>query len=70
MTIDDTFDVAVLGNVPGPGQPAEVLSLEKYPFHDEQSTIKITVDKKPISAGIDPYNKMIDRNPDDNLRSI
>jgi hypothetical protein len=30
----------------------------------------IITDKKPLKAGIDPYNKLIDRNSDDNLKSI
>ncbi len=32
-----------------------------------KSTYTFTTDKLPIRAGIDPYNKMIDRIPDDNL---
>jgi hypothetical protein len=27
-------------------------------------------DEKPLKAGIDPYNKLIDRNSDDNLKSV
>jgi ABC-type transport system involved in multi-copper enzyme maturation permease subunit len=33
-------------------------------------TFEVIVDERPDKVGIDPYNKMIDRNPDDNLRSI
>jgi hypothetical protein len=28
---------------------------------------EITVDRMPTRAGIDPYNKLIDRKPDDNV---
>lgn len=31
---------------------------------------KIVTDAKPLKAGIDPYNKLIDRNSDDNLKTI
>ena len=33
------------------------------------STHVFVVDKKPVKVGIDPYNKMIDRNPDDNMKT-
>lgn len=35
-----------------------------------KSTFTFITDKLPIKAGIDPYNKMIDRIPDDNLISV
>jgi hypothetical protein len=31
---------------------------------------KFVVDKKPYQAGIDPYNYLIDRVPDDNLKKL
>lgn len=39
----------------------------KIETNTEAATYKFTVDKLPIKAGIDPYNKMIDRIPDDNI---
>ncbi len=35
-----------------------------------ENTFTIVTDKKPVKAGIDPYNKLIDRNSDDNLKSV
>ena len=34
------------------------------------NTFTVVTDEKPLKAGIDPYNKLIDRNSDDNLKSI
>ncbi len=34
------------------------------------NTFTIITDKKPLKAGIDPYNKLIDRNSDDNLKDV
>ncbi|MGV8814602.1 MAG: ABC transporter permease/M1 family aminopeptidase [Gelidibacter sp.] len=34
------------------------------------NTFTIITDKKPLKAGIDPYNKLIDRNSDDNLKTV
>ena len=49
----------------------------KNPFYFElkwlsagDNTFTIITDEKPLKAGIDPYNKLIDRNSDDNLKSI
>lgn len=46
------------------------LILEKRWIKPGKSTFSFTTDKKPIKAGIDPYNKMIDRIPDDNLKAL
>lgn len=35
-----------------------------------ENTFTITTDKQPLKAGIDPYNKLIDRNSNDNLKSV
>ncbi len=34
------------------------------------NTFTVITDQKPIKAGIDPYNKLIDRNSNDNLKNI
>ena len=36
----------------------------------ETGTFEVVVDEKPTFAGIDPYNKLIDRNPSDNLIEV
>ncbi|APQ17475.1 peptidase M1 [Maribacter hydrothermalis] len=49
----------------------------KNPFYFElkwlsagDNTFTIITDEKPLKAGIDPYNKLIDRNSDDNLETV
>ncbi|MBS1915736.1 MAG: hypothetical protein JST87_05625 [Bacteroidetes bacterium] len=46
------------------------LYLHQYQFKHGQHKLSIIVKGKPISAGVDPYSKLIDRNPNDNLKSI
>ena len=46
------------------------LVLEKVWVKPGKSTFTYTTKKLPIKAGIDPYNKMIDRIPDDNLMTV
>lgn len=44
----------------------QVLYLKKHKITKNKQIIKILVDEKPRSGGIDPYNKLIDRKPDNN----
>jgi hypothetical protein len=44
--------------------------MEKQWFKTDSSTVTFVVDEKPTFAGIDPYNKLIDRNPEDNLIAV
>jgi hypothetical protein len=46
------------------------LVLKKEWVKPGKSTFTFTTSKLPIKAGIDPYNKMIDRVPDDNLMTV
>ncbi|NVJ86841.1 MAG: hypothetical protein HWE15_11085 [Algoriphagus sp.] len=46
------------------------LYLQKYKIKPGQSTITVRVKGEPAKAGIDPYNKLIDRIPDDNTISV
>ena len=44
--------------------------MRKYPISQTSQSITIVSDVKPHSVGIDPFNKLIDRNPDDNIKSV
>jgi ABC-2 type transport system permease protein len=60
----DWIDIGVLD---GDGQP---LFLEKRKIEQEETTFTLVVPKKPAKAGIDPYNKLIDRRPKDNAIAV
>jgi hypothetical protein len=47
-----------------------VLFLEKRPIRSGRSEVVVVVDSRPAFAGIDPYNKLIDRDSDDNLAEV
>ena len=47
-----------------------VLLLEKHRVQTGEATFEFVVDEKPTHVGIDPYNKLIDRNSDDNLKEL
>lgn len=46
------------------------LYLQKHKIKPGESTITLQVATEPAKAGIDPYNKLIDRIPDDNLIAV
>ena len=47
-----------------------VLYFQKHDIVSGETSITITVDEMPAYAGIDPYNKLIDRNSDDNVEAV
>ena len=60
----DLIDIGVLD------EKNEPLFLEKRKIENEKTTFTIVVAKKPARAGIDPYNKLIDRRPRDNTMAV
>jgi ABC-2 type transport system permease protein len=52
------------------GEDEEELYLKKYHITEINNKIKIIVDKAPKEVGVDPYNKLIDTNSNDNRRVL
>jgi aminopeptidase N len=71
MALDDWIDVGVFGeSASGAGTTEQVLYLGKQHVTAPAVTVTVTVDRRPLRAGIDPYNMLIDRTPGDNVRSV
>jgi len=69
IPMSDYIDVGIFGKEKKGGKSVDkTLYLQKHKISDKDTKIQITVDGKPEEAGIDPYNKLIDRKPDDNLK--
>lgn len=68
--LDEPFDIGVFTAEPGKKDfsAASVLYFERRPIRTGTQTLTVTVDQPPRFAGVDPYNKRIDRNSEDNLR--
>jgi ABC-type transport system involved in multi-copper enzyme maturation permease subunit len=64
VPIHDWIDIGVLD-----GQ-GNYLYLQKQLIEKQRTELTLVVDKLPAKAGIDPLNKLIDRNPDDNLMKV
>lgn len=70
--LDEAFDIGVFSAEPGKrGYTAkDVLWLQRQRIRSGTQQITVTVDRKPAFAGVDPYNKRIDRNSDDNVVAV
>ncbi|HYE47967.1 MAG TPA: M1 family aminopeptidase [Azospirillaceae bacterium] len=67
--MDDPVDIGVFAKDPEAPDfaAADVLYLEKHRIDPANPVVELVVDRVPRAFGIDPYNKLIDRNSDDNL---
>ncbi len=64
VELDDWIEIGVLD------EDGEFLYREKHRLSDETTTLTVTVGSKPQQAGVDPIVMLVDRNPDDNVRTV
>ena len=67
MPLADYIDIGVFSGNKDDEKP---LYMKREKFTQERQTFTIVVDRQPTRAGIDPYNKLIDRIADDNVIDI
>jgi aminopeptidase N len=70
VPLDDWIDIGVLAAGATKKADGRPLILEKRHITQSPSTFEFVVNEKPATAGIDPLNKLIDRNPDDNVKAV
>ena len=70
--LSDQIDVGLFDQKPELGAFAakDVILMERRPITSGLQTIRIVTRRKPAFAGIDPYNKYVDRNSDDNVVAV
>ncbi|MBB3912232.1 ABC transporter permease/M1 family aminopeptidase [Sphingomonas desiccabilis] len=70
--LDDQVDVGLFTARPGLGSfdRADVLVMERRPIRSGTQALRLVTAKRPAFAGVDPYNKYIDRNSDDNVVQV
>jgi len=68
----EVFDIGAFNAKPGDKAfvDKDVLYFHRRPLRSGAQTITVIVDKLPKFAGLDPYNKRIDRNSDDNAVKV
>ena len=70
--LDEPFDLALFDEEPSkPGfGPKDVITFEHLPVKSGTQTFSFVTARLPKFAGVDPYNKAIDRNSDDNVVAV
>ena len=67
MMLNDYIDIGVFTGKKDEEKP---LYLKKERITQANQIFEIAVDQMPTRAGIDPYNKLIDRIPGDNIITL
>ena len=69
--LNEWVDIGVFGETEVDGKTEEkVLFFEKRRITEENGVFEVVVDEKPVRAGIDPYHKAVDRNTDNNMKTV
>jgi aminopeptidase N len=70
--LSDTIDIGLFAARPGVGAFAakDVLLMERRPVRSGKQEIRVVTKGEPKFAGVDPYNKYVDRNSDDNVAGV
>ena len=72
MPLDMPVDIGIFTKNPDKVTDGDeyVLLFEKQRLRSDTSTLTFVVDDMPSYVGIDLYNKLIDRNNDDNVEQV
>ena len=68
----ESFDVGVFTVEPGRKgyDKQSVIAVQQATVKSGKQTLRLVVDREPKVAGVDPFNKRVDRNSDDNLKAV
>jgi ABC-2 type transport system permease protein len=70
VPITDYIDLAVFAEPEGDADLGKVLFRKRVRLTKKDNTFVFKVKELPYQAGIDPYNYLVDRVPDDNIRKV
>jgi aminopeptidase N len=67
--LSDQIEIGIFTERPGEGEFASenVLLMERRAIRSGEQKIRVVTERRPAYVGIDPYNKYVDRNSDDNV---
>jgi aminopeptidase N len=67
--LHEWIDIGVLAPKDSKTKEEKTLYLERKLIDKPEMTFEVVVNQQPGKAGVDPYNKLIDRNPEDNVKA-
>jgi ABC-2 type transport system permease protein len=70
IPVADYIDVGVFGAAEPGNKLGKPLAVRKVHVTQGETAIDFVVPERPLKAGIDPYNKLIDRTPEDNVMAV
>lgn len=70
IPIKDYIDIAVFAKPTDDEETGKILIKRRLKITKKDNTFSFIVKEQPYNAGIDPYNYLIDRLPNDNLRKF
>lgn len=70
IPIADYIDVGVFGEPSKGNALGKPLAVRKVHVTQPTMTVDFVVPELPMKAGVDPFNKLIDRTPEDNVRAV
>jgi ABC-2 type transport system permease protein len=70
VEVDGLFDIALLDEKDEETDVYKVIQIAKHRIEGNSQRITIVTDTRPYAVGIDPFNKLVDRNPDDNIKNV
>ena len=70
IPVSDYIDLGIFGPSEDNDNTGKVLLMKRMKITQKDNTFTFTLNEKPSQAGIDPYNYLIDRMPEDNLKTV
>lgn len=70
MPVADYIDIGIFAEPTSKKNLGKVLLSKRLKITQKENTFIFRVKEEPYQAGIDPYNYLIDRIPDDNLKTV
>jgi hypothetical protein len=70
VSISDYIDVGIFAKPESKHEAGKPLVLKRVKITQKENVFSFTTKEEPYQAGIDPYNYLIDRIPDDNLKTV
>lgn len=70
LTINDYLDIGVFAKAGKNEELGKALVLKRVKLNKAENTFTFKVSEKPELVGIDPYNYLVDRIPDDNTEKL